>query len=58
MYMIRSYTIDETAGGYRLKMYEDGEEAGGGWFPFEVWDGIDQALEDATQTGEDFIGAP
>ena len=56
--MIRTYTIDKTAEGYRLKMYEDGEEAGGGWFPFDIEDGIDYSLEDAQETGDEFMCDP
>jgi len=44
-------------GGYRLLMIEDGEEAGGGWFPYQFdEDGFDLAWQDAMDTGAEFVG--
>lgn len=56
---MRSYYINEIAykGGYRLTMTEDGEEAGGGFFPYEFDDeGFDIAYEDALDTAIEFVG--
>lgn len=49
--MERSYSIDPIeGGGWKLKLYEDGQEAGGG--RGETGDDYQQLVE----AGEDFVG--
>lgn len=48
--MERTYQIDPIeGGGWRLKLYEDGEEAGGGR-------GEDDDYQDLIEAGEQFVG--
>ena len=36
-----SYEIDRSEGGWRLRLLEDGEEVGGGWFPDDPADELE-----------------
>lgn len=59
---VRTYQIDprpvELGGGWSLKLFEDGEEMGGGVFPpvpnTEEPD-FDEAYQDALNEGEDWL---
>lgn len=47
--MERSYELEPIDGGWRLKLFEDGEEAGGG-------KGGKDDYADLLQAGEEFVG--
>ena len=59
--MTRTYQIDprpaELGGGWSLKLFENGEEMGGGVFPPVAGDEpeFDQAYQDAIDEGEGWI---
>lgn len=55
--MTRTYTIEPCTDGVRLKLYEDGEEMGGGFFPDDFDGAMNFAYQEAQEVGEDWKGA-
>lgn len=61
--MTRAYDIKprppELGGGWKLTLFEDAEEAGGGVFPptDDTEDAVNEAFTDAQETGDDWVAA-